>query len=66
MLKRYLSFVEIQTKITSLFAFAMSLAYLLYLNQPLDWIKNRNLFCIHVPLRPDDHRDQQLYRYPHQ
>ncbi len=36
MLKRYLSFVEIQTKITSLFAFAMSLAYLLYLNQPLD------------------------------
>jgi 1,4-dihydroxy-2-naphthoate polyprenyltransferase len=45
MLKRYLSFVEIQTKITSLFAFAMALAYLLYLNQPLDWVKTMIFFA---------------------
>ena len=45
MLKRYLSFVEIQTKITSLFAFAMALAYLLYLNQPLDWMKTIIFFA---------------------
>jgi 1,4-dihydroxy-2-naphthoate octaprenyltransferase len=45
MLKRYLSFVEIQTKITSLFAFAMSLAYLQYLNQPLDWMKTGIFFA---------------------
>jgi len=45
MLKRYLSFVEIQTKITSLFAFAMSLAYLLYLNQPLDWMRTGIFFA---------------------
>jgi 1,4-dihydroxy-2-naphthoate polyprenyltransferase len=45
MLKRYLSFVEIQTKITSLFAFAMSLAYLLYLNQPMDWMRTGIFFA---------------------
>jgi 1,4-dihydroxy-2-naphthoate polyprenyltransferase len=45
MLKRYLSFVEIQTKITSVFAFAMALAYLLYLNQPLDWIRSGLFFA---------------------
>lgn len=45
MLKRYLSFVEIQTKITSLFAFAMSLAYLLYLDQPLDIIRTGIFFA---------------------
>jgi 1,4-dihydroxy-2-naphthoate polyprenyltransferase len=45
MLKRYLSFVEIQTKITSLFAFAMALAYLQYLNQPLDWMKTGIFFA---------------------
>jgi len=44
MLRRYLSFVEIQTKITSLFAFAMSLAYLLYLNQPMDWMRTGIFF----------------------
>ncbi len=37
MIHRYLAFVEIKTKITSLFAFAMALAYLLYLNQSIDW-----------------------------
>lgn len=45
MLKRYLSFVEIQTKITSLFAFAMSLVYLLYLNQPVDWTRTGIFFA---------------------
>ncbi len=37
--------MEIQTKITSLFAFAMSLAYLHYLNQPLDWTKTGIFFA---------------------
>jgi 1,4-dihydroxy-2-naphthoate octaprenyltransferase len=37
--------VEIQTKITSLFAFVMSLAYLLYLNQSLDWAKTGIFFA---------------------
>lgn len=45
MLKRYLSFVEIHTKITSLFAFAMSLAYLFYLDQPLDFMKTGIFFA---------------------
>jgi 1,4-dihydroxy-2-naphthoate polyprenyltransferase len=45
MLRRYLSFVEIQTKITSLFAFAMSLAYLQYLNQPLDGMRTGIFFA---------------------
>lgn len=45
MISRYLSFVEIKTKITSLFAFAMALAYLLYLNQPLDWAKSGIFFA---------------------
>ncbi len=45
MIKRYLSFVEIQTKITSLFAFAMALAYLQYLDQPLDWAKTAIFFA---------------------
>lgn len=34
-IKRFLSYVEIMTKITSLFAFLMSLAYLFYLGQPV-------------------------------
>jgi 1,4-dihydroxy-2-naphthoate octaprenyltransferase len=45
MIKRYLSFVEIQTKITSLFAFAMALAYLHYLDQPLDWARTGIFFA---------------------
>ncbi|MGI6577958.1 MAG: UbiA family prenyltransferase [Eubacteriales bacterium] len=36
MLKRFLKYVEITTKITSLFAFAMSLAYLFYIGQPIN------------------------------
>jgi len=45
MIKRFLSFVEIQTKITSIFAFAMSLAYLHYLNQPMDWTRTGIFFA---------------------
>jgi 1,4-dihydroxy-2-naphthoate octaprenyltransferase len=36
LLKRFLKYVEITTKITSLFAFAMSLAYLFYIGQPIN------------------------------
>lgn len=45
MLKRYLSFVEIQTKITSTFAFAMSLAYLAFLDQPMNWLPTGIFFA---------------------
>lgn len=37
MIRRFLSYVEIMTKITSVFAFLMSLAWLFYLRQPIDW-----------------------------
>lgn len=37
MLKRFLSYVEIQTKITSLFAFAMTLAWLFATRNPIRW-----------------------------
>lgn len=37
MIKRYLSYVEIMTKVTSLFAFAMALAYLFFIGQPISW-----------------------------
>lgn len=36
MIKRFLKFVEIQTKITSLFAFANTLAFMIYLKQPIN------------------------------
>lgn len=36
MLKRFLNYVEIMTKITSLFAFIMTLAYLFYLKQAIN------------------------------
>lgn len=35
-IKRFLSYVEIMTKITSIFAFLMALAYLFYMGQPVD------------------------------
>lgn len=35
-MKRFLSYVEIMTKITSIFAFLMALAYLFYIGQPLN------------------------------
>ncbi|WP_444658038.1 UbiA family prenyltransferase [Caproiciproducens sp. R2] len=37
MLKRFLNFVELRTKITSVFAFLMALAYLFYKKQPVNW-----------------------------
>ena len=37
MIKRFLSYVEIRTKITSVFAFAYSVAFLLYQKQKLHW-----------------------------
>lgn len=35
-IRRFLSYVEIMTKITSIFAFLMALAYLFYIGQPVD------------------------------
>lgn len=37
MIARFFDFVEIKTKITSLFAFLMTLAYLFYIEQSIDW-----------------------------
>ncbi|HEX2946589.1 MAG TPA: UbiA family prenyltransferase [Clostridia bacterium] len=37
MMKRFFSYVEIKTKITSLFAFLISLAYLFYRGQQINW-----------------------------
>jgi 1,4-dihydroxy-2-naphthoate polyprenyltransferase len=37
MLEKFLSFIEIKTKITSVFAFLLALAYLFYIDQPLNW-----------------------------
>ena len=36
-MKRFLQYVEIKTKITSLFAFLMVLAFLFYRQQPINW-----------------------------
>lgn len=36
-LRRFMSYVEIMTKITSTFVFMMTIAYLLYKNQPIQW-----------------------------
>lgn len=44
MIRRFLKFVEISTKITSLFAFAMSLAYLFYLGQPINTLRTAVFF----------------------
>ncbi|NCB41365.1 MAG: prenyltransferase [Clostridia bacterium] len=45
MIARFFDFVEIKTKITSFFAFVMTIAYLFYLEQPIDW-KLTGLFFI--------------------
>lgn len=37
MMKRFLDYVEIRTKITSTFAFLLTVAYLFYLGQPIRW-----------------------------
>ncbi|MFO7611598.1 MAG: UbiA family prenyltransferase [Clostridia bacterium] len=45
MLSRFLSYVEIKTKITSAFAFLLSLAYLFYIGQPVDWHRTLVFFA---------------------
>lgn len=37
MIDRFFNYVEIKTKITSFFAFFMTLAYLFYIQQPINW-----------------------------
>jgi len=37
MIKRFLDYIEIQTKITSVFAFLMTLSYLKYIDQKINW-----------------------------
>ncbi len=37
MVKRFLNYVEIKTKITSLFAFLMTIAYIFYIEKPINW-----------------------------
>jgi 1,4-dihydroxy-2-naphthoate octaprenyltransferase len=37
MVKRFLDYVEIMTKITSTFAFVLTIAYLIYRGQPIKW-----------------------------
>lgn len=37
MIKRFLDYIEIKTKITSIFAFFMTIAFLLYKEQQIDW-----------------------------
>lgn len=43
-MKRFLGFVEIKTKITSLFAFLMSLAYLFYRGEAINWLNTAVFF----------------------
>jgi len=44
-MKRFLSYVEIKTKITSLFAFLLSLAYLIYRGQAINWLNTAVFFA---------------------
>ncbi len=44
MLKRFLSFVEIQTKITSTFAFLLTIAFIFYNGQKIDWLRTTVFF----------------------
>jgi len=37
MIKRFFNYVEIKTKITSLFAFLMTIAYVFYIQEPINW-----------------------------
>jgi len=45
MLEKFLSFIEIKTKITSVFAFLLALAYLFYIKQPIDWLATSVFFA---------------------
>lgn len=44
-MKRFLSYVEIKTKITSLFAFLISLAYLFYRGDSINWLNTSVFFA---------------------
>ncbi|HPP36761.1 MAG TPA: UbiA family prenyltransferase, partial [Clostridiales bacterium] len=44
MIKRFLSYVEIKTKITSTFAFMLTIAFLLYDGRPIDWLRTLVFF----------------------
>ncbi|MGE5614697.1 MAG: UbiA family prenyltransferase [Bacillota bacterium] len=44
MIRRFLSYVEIKTKITSLFAFLMTLAFLAYREQRINWLRTSVFF----------------------
>jgi 1,4-dihydroxy-2-naphthoate octaprenyltransferase len=44
MVKRFLSYVEIKTKITSTFAFLLTIAYILYRGQKIDWLRTLIFF----------------------
>ncbi len=44
-MKRFLDYVEIKTKITSLFAFLISLAYLFYRGQRINWLNTAVFFA---------------------
>jgi 1,4-dihydroxy-2-naphthoate polyprenyltransferase len=37
MIKRFFNYIEIRTKITSLFAFLMTIAYVFYIKKPINW-----------------------------
>ncbi|NLV37096.1 MAG: UbiA family prenyltransferase, partial [Clostridiaceae bacterium] len=45
MVKRFLDYVEIKTKITSFFAFLMTIAFLVYKGQSIDWRLTVIFFC---------------------
>ena len=44
MIKRFLSYVEIKTKITSTFAFLLTIAFILYQGQKIDWLRTLVFF----------------------
>jgi len=44
LIRRFLKYVEITTKITSLFAFAMTLSYLFFIGQPIDTLRTAVFF----------------------
>jgi len=44
LIKRFLSYVEIKTKITSTFAFMLTITFLLYSGRPIDWLRTLVFF----------------------
>lgn len=45
MIKRFLDYIEIKTKITSIFAFFLTIAFLLFKEQQIDWMRSIVFFC---------------------